>query len=286
MVKIDEFESVFRAAEREPFQYERPPLSRVTLVTDREHGRPEQTREELVRFLPVLAASEPAVVVVEDHATVQAVADAVEASQPDLIVAFRHLGESSLVPQHSLGVHLDVLTQVLSPPVLVLPGTAAHRQPVQGAGPDGQAAATLVMTDHIRGERRLIEWAATVAPTGSHLWLCHIEDDAAFRRYLELIGQIPELDTDLAHEKLDALLHKEAADYLAAAAAGLDRAGLGLTVQPHISRGHRLRAFRELAAEHAADLVVVNTKDDDQLAMQGTAYALAVELDGLAMLLV
>ena len=280
MVKIDEFQSVFRAAEREPLVYEMPPLGRVALVTDREHGNPDATREQVARFLPALAASDWTTVVVDDCETVDGVVRAVEAARPDLIVAFRHLGEAALVPQHSLGVYLDVLTQVLAQPVLVLPGTAADRRTL-----DGTAQSTMVVTDHIRGERRLIGYAAAVSPPGSRLWLCHVEDDAAFKRYIGIIGQIPELDTDLARDRIDKTLRHEAEEYLAAAVAGLKAAGLDLEIAPHITRGHRFGAFRDLVTDHQVDLLVVNTKDDEQLAMQGTAYALAVELDQTAQLL-
>ena len=37
-------------------------------------------------------------------------------------------------------------------------------------------------------------------------------------------------------------------------------------------------AYRRLIEQHEVDLLVLNTKDEDQLAMRGIAYALAVEL--------
>ena len=40
-----------------------------------------------------------------------------------------------------------------------------------------------------------------------------------------------------------------------------------------------------LIAEHSVDLVVLNTKDHEQLAMHGMAYPLAVELRNTALLM-
>ena len=248
-------------------------LKRATLVTDRDHESAESTRAAVGAYLPALAGLDWTTITVDADATVGAVAKEVETSQPDLIVAFRHLGESSLVPQHSLGVHLDVLTQVASQPVLVLPGTAAERAELPSRATTG-----MVVTDHIRGERRLISTAAGLLSPGSTLWLCHVEDEAVLERYLRLIGQIPELDTDVAAAKLPSLLQAEASDYLAAAVAGLQEAGLELTVETLVTQGHRFREFRGLVEHHAVDLLVLNTKNDDQLAMDGMAYALAVEL--------
>ena len=51
-------------------------------------------------------------------------------SNPDLIVTSRCLDESSLVPQHTLGVYVDVMTQTLSTPILLLPGTAPQPHPL------------------------------------------------------------------------------------------------------------------------------------------------------------
>ena len=273
MVKVDEFASIFRAAEREPFRYQRPPLARGTLVTDRDHEAAAATQAAIATFAPPLAATEWTTLVVDEHDGVAALADAVAASQPDVVAAFRHLGEASLVPQHSLGVYLDVLTQVTPQPVLVLPGTAADRVPL----PD-RATRTMAVTDHVTGDERLIGYAAALTAPGGQLWLCHIEDDATFERYLHAIGQIPELDTDIARRRIAGVLEQEARDYLAGAKAGLDDAGVDLTIEPHWSMGRPFKTLADHVAAHDVNLVVATTRDDDQLAMHATAYAVAVEL--------
>ena len=49
--------------------------------------------------------------------------------------------------------------------------------------------------------------------------------------------------------------------------------------------GHHVREYRRLIDDNQVDLLVANTKDDDQLAMHGMAYSLSVELVDVPMLL-
>lgn len=58
-----------------------------------------------------------------------------------------------------------------------------------------------------------------------------------------------------------------------------------MTVKSHVGRGHHLRDYRKLIEDNDIDLLVLNTKDDDQLAMRGNAYSLSVELTNVSMLL-
>jgi ribosome biogenesis SPOUT family RNA methylase Rps3 len=49
--------------------------------------------------------------------------------------------------------------------------------------------------------------------------------------------------------------------------------------------GHHLSEYKRLIEQHGVDLLVLNTKDEDQLAMRGIAYALAVELRQIPLLM-
>ena len=66
---------------------------------------------------------------------------------------------------------------------------------------------------------------------------------------------------------------------------GLREAGVDLTVEQIVEFGHRVARYRDLVARHSVDLLVTNTKDQDQLAMHGMAYALSVELTEVTQLL-
>jgi len=54
---------------------------------------------------------------------------------------------------------------------------------------------------------------------------------------------------------------------------------------PIITTGHHLAEYKRLVEEHRVDLLVMNTRDDDQMAMHGLAYPLAVELRSIPLLL-
>ena len=58
-----------------------------------------------------------------------------------------------------------------------------------------------------------------------------------------------------------------------------------LTIESIVASGHHIRAYRSLVEEHEVDLLVMNTKDEDQLAMHGLAYPLAVELHDIPLLM-
>ncbi len=273
--QIDEFESMFRRAEREAFAFAELPLETVALVTDQPSGRSAAVREQLSVFLPKLNDVRTWHVNGQgDYNSVQSLIERLGTQAPDLVVTYRHLFEESLVPQHSLGVYLDVLTQVLSSPVLVLPGTAIDPSPIDGT----PGRCVMAVTDHIAGDNRLINFGAAMTPDGGEMWLCHVEDDAVFERYMRAIERIPEIHTPQARTLIERQLLKEAGDFIETALTELRPRRPDVAFHTSIGRGHRLRQYRQLVESHDVDLLLVNTKDDDQLAMHGMAYALSVEL--------
>jgi hypothetical protein len=68
-------------------------------------------------------------------------------------------------------------------------------------------------------------------------------------------------------------------------ARGLAAAGVPLTVTDVVAMGHHLREYRRMVEENDVDLLVMHTKDDDQLAMHGLAYPLAIEVRTIPLLL-
>ncbi len=266
---------MFRRAEREAFTFAEVPLETVSLVTDQPSEQAEAVREQLSAFLPKLRSVRTWHVNGRgDYADVRSLMDRLGAQSPDLVVTYRHLFEESLVPQHSLGVYLDVLTQVLSSPVLVLPGTAADPRPIDGT----PGRCVMAVTDHIAGDDRLIIFGAAMTPDGGEMWLCHVEDDAVFERYMRAIQRIPEIDTPQARTLIERQLLKEAGDFIETALTELRARRPDVAFHSSIARGRHLQQYRQLAESHNVDLLLVNTKDDDQLAMHGMAYALSVEL--------
>ena len=283
MDQIDEFESIFRRAQRQPFHYEAVTLTKVLLVTDASTEQAEKTLRSLCAFLPQVCESASISTVAGDrYRTVTDLLEIVEQEQPELIVTYRYLREESLIPQHSLGVYLDVLTQATSVPVLVLPtalvcndfGDVVAEELVRLT----PCEEVMVVTDHISGDDRLINHAVGICPKSGTLWLCHVEDDAVFERYMQAIERIPEIVTDEARRLIGDQLLKEANDFMTTCQTELKQHVPELSVDRIVMRGHRLRQYHALVEDRRTDLLVANTKDQGQLAMHGMAYSLAVEL--------
>ncbi len=279
---IDEFESMFKRAEREPFVFTDVPINSIALVTD---GTQEEAHAELaslLKFLPRFqSVSTWHVINGEDYSNVGQLLEAINRHPLDLIVTYRHLQEKSLVPQHSLGVYLDVLTQAIPIPVMVLPGTAAEPVSIDCR----VCNRVMVIADHISGDNALINYGARMCSNGGLLWLCHIEDDAVFERYMKAIERIPEIESDQARRLIEGQLLNEATNFIETCLAVLRELEPSIHYHSFVARGHHPYEYRALIDRHDVDLLVTNTKDKDQLAMHGMAYTLSVEFSGVAILL-
>jgi hypothetical protein len=58
-----------------------------------------------------------------------------------------------------------------------------------------------------------------------------------------------------------------------------------LSVEGIVTVGRSLSEYSRLVEEHEVDLLVLNTKDADQLAMHGVAYPVVVQLRQIPLLL-
>jgi hypothetical protein len=182
---------------------------------------------------------------------------------------------------YSLGTYLDVLTQVSAAPVVVMP----HPGSISDANPHEDTDRVMAITDHFTGDNHLASWAAHITQPGGRLWLTHVEDQATLELYLAAISKIPEIDTDTARETLQHQLLKEPHDYIESCRVGLREAGVDVRVENVVVLGHHLTDYKKLIEAHEIKLLVLNTKDEDQLAMHGVAYSLTVELRDIPMLL-
>lgn len=280
---IDEFESIFRRAEREQFVFADVPINHVTIVTDGSVDDAKTIQINLQQFCTRLTdVSHWRLIDDSQYSNVNALLTCIDEEQTDLIVTSRHLQERTLVPQHSLGVYVDVLTQTTSIPILVLPGTAA--QPVDLS--QKSCRRTMIVTDHIRGDNRLINYGVRFCSPGGTAWMCHVEDDLVFERYMRVIEKIPEIDSDDARRLIGEQLQNEANQFLEGCIAHLNEHGPNASYRSYVGKGHHLQMYRELIENHEIDLLVLNTKDEDQLAMHGAAYSLSVELLDVPMLLI
>jgi nucleotide-binding universal stress UspA family protein len=281
---VDQFESVFKSASKAPFHYEPRSFSRILVITDADAAHGQIIGERVRRFLGTVdGRAEWLIAPAADSETVEALLALVERQRPELLVTYRNLHSAAWQWPHSLGRHLDVLTQTVHCPVMVIPHP--NDQAVFAASMS-HARVVMAATDHLAGDGRLVNCAVSFTEPGGKLVLVHIEDDATFERYMEVISKIPSIDTDNARKTILAQLLKEPHDYVRACREELARKGVDVSVEEVVSTGHRLSEYKELIDRHAVELLVMHTRDEDQLAMHGLAYPLAVELRHIPLLLV
>lgn len=281
MTNIDQFESAFKAADKPQFRYEAIPMRRVALIAA--PARFESFRAHAAAYLRQLAPETGGTVseiVCPPDLTTEAIVQQIANHEPELVCTYRHLHGGSDTHPYSLGTHLDVLTQETRYPVLVLPDP--HGDWVPTTDPLG---CVMAITDHLTGDHHLVSMAARMVRAGGCLWLTHVEDEATLERYLGTIAKLPQIDTDTARIALTRQLLKEPHDYIASCREGLQVARPDLQLAEEVALGHHLNDYKRLVSDHAVNLLVMNTKDDEQLAMHGMAYALAVELRQLPLLL-
>ncbi|MCA9198061.1 MAG: hypothetical protein KDA87_11000 [Planctomycetales bacterium] len=282
MSRIDQFESVFKAADKTPFQFERMQVNSVLLVTDLYDPDAAEYGEKVRQAFPNLGTNSTKWSCLDRGLlpSVDGFLGEIKRLAPDFIFTFRNLLTPATEHPYSLGVHLDVMTQATDVPIMVLP--SPHRDD----SPELRTVKrVMAITDHMAGQNRLVSIAASLTPPDGELWLSHVEDETTFERYIQTISKIPDIETDVAKARILEQLLKEPHDYVDSCRKGLADCGFKMQVHEIVTLGHRLRDYRKLLDQHQIDLLVLNTKDQDQLAMHGVAYPLSVELRNTPLLL-
>ncbi|NOZ40938.1 MAG: hypothetical protein GXP24_12035 [Planctomycetes bacterium] len=289
MPNLDQFESEFRAAARTPYEYAPISLSHGLLITDM--ASPDRALlENLARFLGVGRDGKP---IDLEHISIDATCNVrellaiVAEKKVEMLVTYRNLHSDAWSWPHSLGDAVDVLTQITDIPVLLIPNPK-ELDPQAGADYGKQMQNTdvvMAITDHLAGDHRLVNSAVALTQPGGKLILSHVENDEAVQRIIDAISKIPSIDTDTVAEQLPRQLLKDPLDYAKSCQDVLQKANVDITVEHSVTLGHRLKDHLQLIEQHNVDLLVLNTKDDDQLAMHGLAYPLAVELRNTPLLM-
>lgn len=285
MSRFDQFASIFKSASKEVYTYTRIDLNKVLVITDLDAEETRRFADDVHTFLSVVHEHDETTW--EHYATtrdqdVSSLLQEIESRRPDLICCYRNLHGRARRYPFSLGAQVDVLTQATTTPVLLLPFPTD----------DGRLAPScentdrvMVLTDHLTGSDKLIDYGARFTSTDGTLVLAHLEDDAVYQRYLDVIGKIPGLDTDVATERIPIQLLKEPADYIRTVRTVIEEKLRSIDVEKVVRMGHRVADCQALVDEFGIDLVVMNTKDDEQLAMHGLAYPLAIELRSVPLLM-
>lgn len=283
MTNVDQFESVFRSASKPVFHFQDVELRDILVVSDLAtqaaegfsgacrtllHGLGDDVRWETLDGGQFASPGE--------------LLTALERAKPGLVCTYRNLHSDGWRWPHSLGEYLDVLTQVVEAPVLVCP----HPE-LMAPGEFAKSGTDRVMavTDHLAGDETLVNWAVKIAEDDGDLLLAHVEDKLAYDRMIDVIGKIPALDTTVARFTIREQLLKEPHDFIRSCREGLEKAGARVKVHEVVTMGHRLADYKRLVAEHEVDVLVLHTRDDEQMAMHGLAYPIAVELRDIPLLL-
>ncbi len=286
MSKVDQFESVFRSAVKDTYKYSPVEYSSILVVTDLEKEDAESLTTGIKEYCAALHIDGGVhwkTLAAGDFSGTDELLGLVEAGDFDLIVSYRNLFSNAWRYPHSLGEYLDVLTQRAAAPVMVLPhpraGSALSHAMID-------TNVVMVITNHLANNHALIDYAVSFTEEKGTLWLAHIEDAAVFERYIEVISKIASIDTDEAREKIARQLLKEPREYIEAVREELREKALPITVEQIVTFGHRLDEYKRYIEEHKVDLLVMNARDDQQLAMHGLAYPLAVEIRNIPLLMV
>lgn len=285
MPKVDQFESMFRAAARELFRYELVEIKSVLVITDRSEEEAKVFGKRVRDFLKVLGPDKDVEwrdVAGSEFGSAGELLELVDSAHPGLICTYRNLHSNAWKWAYSLGTHLDLLTQHTRVPVLVLPHPDSHRLADHAFE---NTDTVMAITDRLSGDQRLVNYAVRFTEKGGTVWLTHVENEVTFERYMEVISKIPSIDTDEARETMQQQLLKDAREYITNCREVLRAQGLQLAVEKLVTFGHHLAEYQKLIEEHKVDLLVLNTKVEDQLAMHGIAYALAVELRRIPLLM-
>ena len=273
MLDLDQIESQFRASVKTKPVFERPKVESALVVTDLDGPESKSFGDKVKTFLKAVGELSWTTIGKDDYSSVSGVLKQVEEHKPDLIVTYRHLFESEDLP-YSLGTYAEMLTQATSTPVLLCPRPKHSKFEEAMENTDR----IMVVTDYIIGDAKLINWGLLLVENGGRLRLTHVEDDATFERYIEVIGRIPGIDTAFAKEMIEKQLVKDAVEYIEAVIEGVKEERPEVQMVSTVRMGHATSTYKALVEEQETDILVFNTRDEDQLAMHGVAYSLAVEL--------
>ena len=285
MLKVDEFESAFRSSIKETYQHQDIKIESMLLVTDLDTEATAKLLNQVKGFCQNLKHPQNIAWNTANHNDFKSAEDLLEIinhSALDLIVTYRNLHSETWRYPYSLGEHLDVMLQKTKIPVLVIP------HPKAGYARDNafdKCTSVVVVTDHMVNDHHLVQYGLALIDEPGRLYLYHIEDQVNFDRVMDAISKIPTIDTDDARHKLSQQLLKEPAEYIQSVKLELNKLNRSVEVIPIVEFGHQMKDYLKHIDEKQVDLLVINTKDGDQLAMHGLAYPLAVEVRQIPLLM-
>ncbi len=283
MTTLDQFESVFKSAVKFHYRHKGVSIERAVIVTDMDQTAADTFAEKVQQLLaPQHVAVWELVTGDQYHSTLELL-KLLEGKSTDLICCYRNLHSQAWQHPHSLGSHLDVLIQKTSSPVLILPHPEAGYAYEHAYD---TARKVLAMTDHMTNDDVLVSYASEFTGPNGHLHLAHIEDEATFARYMEAISKIETIDTANAETTIKHQLLKYPSDYIDSCRAVLATKYPSMTVDAIVAFGQKLADYLGYVDELEINLLLMHGKDEDQMAMHGLSYPLAIELRQIPLLII
>ena len=296
MTNIDQFESIFRSATQAKFEVKEVHIERILVISDLSEEDANRFMERCKEFLSSLGIDiQPRWEVIngEQFSNVSELIKLEQEIDPDLICTCRNLHSHSADHPYSLGECVDVLAQTLKVPCLLMPRIDSENRDGRDKKNDENAIPehlttnrVMAITDHMSGQHELVNIAIRFVQNDGHLFLTHIEDEQTFERYIDAISKISEIDSDFARQAILDRLLTDPQEYIASCKEVIDASGMDIAVHSIVQMGHHLTDYKRLIEENNVDLLVLQTKDDDQLAMHGVAYPLAIELRHVPLLMI
>ena len=283
--RIDEFESIFRSADKPTFHFAPPQVEKILLMSDLS-GQEAQRFEERVRQF--VESGEPGGTIAwesmhgEEPETRGELMEFVEAHSPDLIVTHRNLHDAIRDPHFGLGVYVQVLTQGTKIPVMVVPRLwdEAFEKATE------KLEDVMLVADRLVGDDRLVNWAVHFVNNSGVLFFTNVESQSEFERYMAVISRIPGIETEFAEREIRRELIKETVDYIKRCQQVLAKIKPNLQTKSIVTIGQTLPAYRDMLSRHHHKMLVMESEDEKQVAMRGLAYAMAIEFSDIAMLLI
>ena len=228
MTKVDQFESMFRSASREIFRYEQVNIESVLVVTDRDEVKAKLFGEQTRQFLKVISDDDKVRwrdVNGSEFQTAGELMALVDFAAPNIICTYRNLHSTAWKWPYSLGTHVDLLTQHTNIPVMLLPHPDAERSARHAME---NTDTVMAIADRLTGDHSLVNYAVRFTENSGTLWLTHVENEATFDRYMEVISKIPSIETDEARKEVREQLMREPRDYIGDCVSVLREAGTHL----------------------------------------------------------
>ncbi|MGB0522034.1 MAG: hypothetical protein ACPGJS_03700 [Flammeovirgaceae bacterium] len=283
MSNLDLFESVFKSALRNPFEYQAIEIKNILLITDLEESLPdfEGKMKAYLQHSLNLADKKWKSLGRSDYRQWAELKEIIDEFQPDLIVSYRLLRVRSRV-QTSLGVYIDTLTQELDIPILVMPRPELRFYDRTNL----DLKSVVIATEHHFEDHLLVNYGIYFTQRQGQLTLLHVEDEDTFNYYSKMIEKIPEINSQIAIDALRKKLLIAPMHYMKSVEAVLQEKREDLTIQKITDFGHLINYYKELTQKQKIDLLVFRTKDDTQLAMHSLGHSLLVEFKEIPAIMV